>query len=261
MQQTDGAQKFLLATALTAGLVALGLAVTGHSARALTLVQGSFVEGFHVLDGSSRNISEISLNGRPTTIQVCYHPSKTPGEILAHYTRVAHGESPASVPYLVQETPDGDGSVVWVTLEGKRKAVLVTSDPRGGTEFRLIVEAPVEGRPTRAAAPGDAVLPGGVLAPQGFTLVHCVARRDGTGTAILEASGEGRDAAASLLGALSERGFVAQTDLRAIYAQHTPDTRLTIPFTHRSGTLAGHLVVSPNGTGGARVCLTVREGS
>lgn len=261
MEQPKGAQKFLVGTVLTAGLVALGLAVTGHSARALTLVQGSFVEGFHVLDGSSRSVSEVALNGRPTTIQVCYHPSKTPDEILAHYAKVAHGESPANAPYLVEENPDGGGSVIWVTLEGERKAVLVASDPRGGAEFRLIAEAPVEGRPTREAAPQDAILPGGVAAPDGFRLVYCLAERDGTGTAILEAPGEGRDAAAGVLTALSERGFVTRSDLRAAYADHTPDTRLTIPFAHRSGALAGHLVVSPNETGGARVCLTVREGS
>ncbi len=266
MDQDKRARKILLGTALTAGLLALGLTLTGNTARALSLVtQSSYVSGFHVPSGSSRAVQQSVLNGRPITIQLCAHPGRSPASVLAHYVKVARAETPARLPFLLEEfTGGGGGNVIWTTQDGTRKAVLVSPDPRGGgggAAFRLIAEEPQQGQPTQTPPAGEVVLPGGLYAPGGFEISYCLTQRDGTGTAVLQASGSCRDAAAGLLSELERRGFTLQREARAAYQAHTPDTRLILPFAHRSGALAGHLVVSPNETGGARACLTVREGS
>lgn len=233
---------------MTVGLFALGLSVTGSSARALALITPDASGGLRVPSGATRTSKRVQLNGQPTTVQVCYSPNRSPASILAHYRKIASSETVAGVPYLVEESPDG-GSVVWTTVGGGRKAVIAESDPRGGTSFRLIDEP----TPTKAGkVASTTLLPGGLHAPPGYTVGFCVTNPDTTGTAILESHGSPRDVLAGLLPALRSAGFAP-----AAQAAATQNNRLHLTFDHASGSLSGLLTASETRTG-ARICLTVR---
>ena len=267
MERSQRAQRVLLGAGLTAGLLALGFYVTGASpARAWSrLAPPAAPGGFVVIDGSQQGYQEVTLNGRPTRVLVCTHPGKSPREVLKHYARVAAAETPPKIPFVAEEADDG-GSLVWVTPDGTRKAVLVGPIPGGvGSVFRLIsVEGPSlqtgQPVPSRAPPPGEAtLLPGGAIAPPGFRVGFCLTRPDGSGSAVLEARGACRDVAARLLDELERVGFSVEEQAAQALRAATPDTRLLLPLRHRSGSSSGHLAVSPS-EDGARASLSVRVG-
>ena len=241
------------------GLLAVGLAVTGDSARALSLVTPALASGgFFMPSGSRTTTQQISLNGKPTTVQLCSHPTRTPRSVIAEYRAQAAEETMAGVPYLLQETADGGGTIVWAAPDGARKAVTVLPGLNGGSEFRLITE-PMTAAPG-TPVPGATVLPGGVQAPPGLNVGFCVTQPNGAGTAILEGPGTCRDVAATLLRELRGARFNTDMSQLADYeaAGGSRNKRLTLPFEHASGTLTKHLIVTPTPTG-SRACLTVRR--
>lgn len=252
-------RQLLVGAALTVGLVAVGLAVTGDSARALSLVTPALTDGgFFMPTGSRAATQQITLNGKPTRVQLCSHPTRSPRSVLTQYRAIAAEETLAGVPYLLEENADGSGTLVWAAPDGVRKAVTVSPGIGGGSEFRLITEpTPV---PAATRLPNDTVLPGGILAPPGFRVAFCAAQNNGAGTAILEAPGSCRDVAAGLLRALRGARFDTDSSQLRDYesAGGSRNTRLILPFDHESGTLAGHLIVTPT-PAGSRACLTVRR--
>jgi hypothetical protein len=268
LEGTQQAQRVVLGASITAGLIALGLYVSGASpARAWSrLSPQPPLAGLVALPGSRHGDQEVVLNGRPTPVRVCWHPSRAPREVLAHYAKVAAGETAAGVPYVLAEAEHG-GSVLWVTPEGTRKAVLVDAAPEGGTVFRLIAEEGASlraGQPVPAFGPKPAkevLLPGGAAAPPGVRVGFCVVNPDGSGTATLDANGAPRDVAARVLAELERVGFsVAGDDPEArLLSEALPQTRTILPLRHRSGTLSGHLSVSPH-EAGVRAALTIRSG-
>ncbi len=248
--------QLLVGAALSAGLVAFGLAITGSSARALSLVTPTLSDGgFFVPSGSRSSVQQISLNGEPTTVQLCNHPTRSARSVLDAYRKVAADETLAKIPYLLEETADGGGTLVWATPEGVRKSVTVTPGLRGGSEFRLITER--SPRSLGTPLPRTTILPGGIQAPPGYQLGFCATAPDGSGTAILNAPGTCRDVAAGLLRELRSARFGTDSRQLADY-ENSKNTRLTLPFEHASGTLTGHLIVTPTPTG-SRACLTVRR--
>jgi hypothetical protein len=257
LQTQDRYRQLLVGAGLTLGLVALGLYVTGNSARALSLVTPASKDGgFFVPRGSSGVVQTVILNGKPATVQLCRHPTRTPKSVLDAYRDVAANETLANVPYAIDETADG-GTLVWATPDGSRKAVVVTPHPAGGSEFRLISE------PTPSTVgqvlPQSTTLPGGIQAPPGFQVGFCVTQPGGTGSAMLEAPGTCREVAAGLLSELRGARFDTQRADAEANALNTQNTRrLVLPFEHASGALAGHLIVTPTRQG-ARACLTVRR--
>lgn len=241
--------RLCVGTGLSAGLVAFGLYVTdsGGRARALLPQLRPAPRGdLQALDGSAANHDEALVDGQPTRVSRCWARGQSPREVLGFYAAQASRDA-GTLPYMVQEDPDGGGAVVWITKGGLRRAALVSADPRGGASYRLLETGAPTGEPRQ--------LPAGMAAPAGCDVALSVIQPDGSGTALLRGAGSTREVAGRCLDALAARGLHAERELAP------GDGVLTIPLRDANGP-RGTLVVSPdNGDGaGARASIALRRG-
>lgn len=237
--------RVLAGTGLTAGLVAFGLFVTGTGSRAhaLLLAPALSRQGVDALEGSISAEGEVLVDGQPTLVSDCWSVSRSPGQVLHHYEALARSEC-GTLPFLAEDTPGGGGSIVWVTDDGTRRAVLVRPDSRGGTSYRILET----GAPTGKDA--DKALPGGVATPAGADVLLSVVAKDGSGTALLRASGPVEGVAARCASSLEARGFIVDSP-----AHGRAGTTLTVSDARGP---RGTVVIAADGDG-ARVSLTIRR--
>ncbi len=241
------ASQLLVGSALTAGLVWFGFLVTGTRVSALT-GGGHGPGALPPLPGSEAVHSTLLVDGRPTRVSECLAPSP-PSVVLEAYVKVAAADAErAGLPFLAQDDATG-GALVWATAEGRRRAVLVESDPLGRARYRLIqTDPPAPGAPR--AAPR---LPGGLPAPAGVEVVLSLERPGGGGFALLRSSAPVATTADRCLAAFARAGLSVEA---AASASSGPDGALTLPLHDASGP-RGVLSVLPDGQGGARASLTV----
>lgn len=238
--------RVLAGTGLTAGLVAFGLFVTGTGTRAhaLLLAPALSRHGVDAMEGSISAEGEVLVDGQPTQVSDCWSVSRSPGEVLHHYEALARSEC-GTLPFLAEDTPGGGGSLVWVTEDGTRRAVIVRPDSRGGTSYRILeTGAPV------AQTDAGRSLPGGVTPPAGADVLLSVVSRDGSGTALLRASGPVEGVAARCASALEARGFTVDSP-----PSGRGGTTLTVSDARGP---RGTVVIAQDGDG-ARVSLTLRR--
>lgn len=250
--------RILAGAGLSAGLVGLGLALSGPDVRALSSGRRAVapLEGLPVAVGEALRSDVLYVNGRLSEVLSC-RADATPTAVLERYARQAAAETPPGAPYALETSPDG-GSVVWVTPAGVHKAAIVERAPEGGVRYRLILDR------TRDRVPAaNAPFPGGILPPQGAEVAFTVCAPDGTGLLLFEVPHAGYEVTDPLLAALEARGFRPDERARRAYdeaGRSSPGPAaesVTIPFSHVAGALSGHLVVS-RGPDGARVSLSVR---
>lgn len=246
---------------LTAGLAALGLWLSGSGARALAYVQPA-IDGLgevQALTGSDLGKAQrVHLNGRQMRVMECTSP-KLPRQILKHYCEVADRQTAPDVPFMLSESPQGGGMVLWVSPQGEARAVCVEPDPIGtGSRYRIIVDPSGKalGRPQEGAP-----LAAGLRSHQlpGFTIESSVAAADGSGMLILSKPGSVRGAANQLLKTLQTQGFGC--DRKALEVYEETSGVVLIPLTHSSG-LRGTLSISalPDQGRLARASLTLYPG-
>ncbi len=243
--RTATLMRVLAGTGLTAGLVAFGLFVTGtgNRAHALLLAPALSRHGVDALEGSISAEGEVLVDGQPTQVSDCWSVSRSPGEVLRHYEALARSEC-GTLPFLAEDTPGGGGSIVWVTDDGNRRAVIVRPDARGGTSYRILETGAPSGQDAGKA------LPAGLAPPAGADVLLSVVARDGSGTALLRASGPVEGVAARCASSLEARGFIVDSP-----ASGRAGTTLTVSDARGP---RGTVVIAADGDG-ARVSLTIRR--
>ena len=239
-------QDAIAGAGLSLGLLALGVCLSGNSARALSYAgEPAGPAGLQALPGSVSRGGELSIGGAPTRVRSC-RTHEPPGAVLARYRALASAESGA-LPWVESDAPDG-GLVAWVSPDGLRKAVQVVALPGGGAAYELLESDPPSAR-------GEDRLPADLPLPYGCRLAFSAVRPDGTGTALLLAAGTPAFALGACLDALRARGF--EVDERTAAALDEPGALHTVPF--RAPGRSGLLTVAP-AEGGARVSLTIQRG-
>jgi len=247
MDRRPRAGRIAAGLGLTAGLLGLGLLVSGHSARALSWTASPPALESEVLTGRPTGRAEVVIDGEPTRLQVCRSP-QAPGAVLARYRELAEAEARAGTPVLVQEGRDRRHMLIWVTGAGVRKALLTEPDPAGGTRYKLL-----EGRLGDPREELD--LPGGLAAPLGAEVVFAVDEGAGTGIALLEARGGVHGVADRVIASLEAAGFRVDRRAAAALAEHAGQGRVAVPFS--APDRRGLALVSAAG-GESRVTLTIR---
>lgn len=230
---------------LSLGLLGLGVCLSGNSARALSFAtEPEGPAGLQALPGSVSRTGELSIDGTPTRIRACRTGEPT-SSVLERYQALAAAES-QDRPW-VESDDEAGGYVAWVSPDGLRKAVKVTSLPGGGCEYELL----------EADAPGTRSqrLPADLPLPSGCRIAFSLVRADGTGTALLLASGTPAFAIGTCLDTLRAQGF--QVDERAAAALEAEDGPRTVPFS--APDRRGLLMATPT-PGGARISLSIHQG-
>lgn len=237
--------RLLLGLVLTAGILWFGFLVTGT--RLSALAGGPGPGGLAPLPGSEATHTTVLVDGRPTRVSECLAPSP-PAVVLEKYVALAAAESErAGLPYIAHDHAHG-GALVWATADGRRRAVMVESDPLGRARYRLIETPP---QPATAAPPPR--LPAGLATPPGLEVVMSIERPGGRGFALLRSGAPPAATAERCLASLAHDGLSVEATAVATSA---PDGALTLPLHDATGP-RGVLWVVPDGEGGARASLTV----
>ncbi len=239
------APQVLVGSALTAGLIWFGFLVTGTRVSALT--GGPGPGGLTPLPGSEATHSTVLVDGQPTRMSECLAASP-PSVVLERYADLAAAESEAAgVPFIAEDHPGG-GALVWTAPDGRRRAVVVESDPLGRARYRLI-ESDLQTTPPAPRMPRGLSAPGG-----GVDLVMSIERPGGGGFALLRSAASVTATADRCLASLARDGLSVEA---AASASPGPDGALALPL-HDADGPRGLLTVTPDGQGGARASLTVQ---
>jgi hypothetical protein len=243
------ARQIAVGVALTAGLLAFGFFVTGTRVDALGGRSTPGAIGLQPLPGSQVRHTTLLVDGQPTRVSECTTPALV-GAVLAKYATLAGTEAAATgAPYLVQESP-GAAAVVWLTADGRRRAVLLDAHPQGGTAYRLLETLAAPTASTTASR-----LPRGMDLPRGMTAFLSVERPGGGGFAMLSSSGPVATTAELLLASLARVGLAVDPSTGSLRHQG-PGGQVTLPLDDGQGG-RGVLVVTPDGDGGARASISI----
>lgn len=245
-----GVARIASGVGLTVGLLALGLGLTGTTARARSFLDLGGPAALTALAGSSTSPSaELTIDGTPTRVRSCLSP-EGPRVVFEHYRQVAAREA-GDEPWVEARDPDGGGLITWLAPEGLRKSVRVEREPRGGARYELMEADP--------AAPGARRLPCDLPVPALCQVAFSVVRQDGTGMALLLARSSPDAAARSCLETLAAQGFSLDPAAAAALdglARDSGEGDLPLCLPFGAPGRRGLLVVSP-ADGGARVSLAI----